>query len=126
MEVLGAVLRSRAVPRRGFRSIRGAGLRALDLADDFAGMAARTGWEGRLFCSPGRRCSKPEFGQTRMIRRPRLGAVPVILAVGFFDGNVVDAGVAQAHQPVLVELPILVAVRAVPVVGVVVPLVGEA
>src|SRR5262249_54449944 len=51
---------------------------------------------------------------------------PVILALAFPDGKVIDAGDAQAHQPVLVEFPVLVAVAAEPAAAVVVPLVGEA
>src|SRR5438046_175105 len=39
---------------------------------------------------------------------------PVILALAFLDRQVVDAGDAPAHQAVLVELPVLVAVAAEP------------
>src|SRR5258707_15444101 len=51
---------------------------------------------------------------------------PVELAVRFFDGQIVDAGVAMMHDAVLVEFPVFVSVGAVPVAGVVVALVGEA
>src|SRR5262245_27189367 len=51
---------------------------------------------------------------------------PVILAVGFSDRQVVDAGIAQAHQALVVKLPVLVAVGAEPVAGIVSPFVGEA
>ena len=51
---------------------------------------------------------------------------PVELALGFFDGEIVDAGVAVVHDAVFVELPVFVSVGAVPVAGVVVALVGEA
>src|ERR1700730_14200710 len=51
---------------------------------------------------------------------------PVELAVRFFDGEVVDAGVAVVHDAFWVELPVFVSVGAVPVAGVVVALVGEA
>ena len=51
---------------------------------------------------------------------------PVILAIAFLDRQVVDAGDAQPHQALLVELPVLVAVAAEPAAAVVVPLVGEA
>jgi hypothetical protein len=44
----------------------------------------------------------------------------------FGDGDVVDAGFTPAHQAVLVELPLLVAVRAVPLTGIVVPFVLKA
>src|SRR5215470_14605392 len=47
-------------------------------------------------------------------------------AVGFRDGDVVDAGVALAHQPVGGERPHLVAVAAPPLAGVVVPFILEA
>jgi hypothetical protein len=51
---------------------------------------------------------------------------PVIFALGFRDGQVVDAGVPQAHQSLLVEFPVLVAIGPEPVARVVVMLVGEA
>src|SRR5215468_12528075 len=51
---------------------------------------------------------------------------PVILAFALLNRQVVDAGDAQPHQAVLVELPVLVAVAAEPVAAVVVPLIGEA
>src|SRR5271154_6817873 len=51
---------------------------------------------------------------------------PVVFALRLFDGEIVDAGVAMMHDAVFVELPVLVAIGAVPVAGVVVALVGEA
>src|SRR3569832_745752 len=51
---------------------------------------------------------------------------PEKLAVGFLDGQVVDAGEAAHHVAVLVEFPVLVAIRAVPLSGIVMPFVGEA
>ena len=51
---------------------------------------------------------------------------PVIFALALRDRQIVDAGDAPPHQPVLVELPVLVAVAAEPVAAVVVPLIGEA
>src|ERR1017187_1489810 len=51
---------------------------------------------------------------------------PVILPVGLGNGKVVDAGDAPPHKSVLVELPVLVAIGAKPIAGVVVPLVGKA
>jgi hypothetical protein len=57
-----------------------------------------------------------------LVLRSRAEPSPVVLV----DGNVVDAGLAPPHQAVLVELPQLVAVAAVPLVAVVVPLVLEA
>src|SRR5215510_206637 len=50
---------------------------------------------------------------------------PVILALRLSDRKVVDAGQAEPHQALVVELPVLVAVRAEPVSGIVVALVGE-
>ena len=47
---------------------------------------------------------------------------PVLLG----DRNVVDAGLAAAHEAELVELPLLVAVAAIPVAEVVVPFIGKA
>jgi len=40
--------------------------------------------------------------------------------------QIVEAGDAPAQQPVLVELPVLVALAAEPVAGIVAPLIGEA
>ena len=45
---------------------------------------------------------------------------------GLVDGHVVDAGLPASHVPVVVELPQLVAVAAVPLTGGVVALVLEA
>src|SRR4051794_40779956 len=61
-----------------------------------------------------------------MIGWSRATAVPVEQALGAGDLKVVDAGVAVAHQAVVIELPVLVAIRAGPVVGVVVEFVCEA
>src|SRR6186713_987997 len=51
---------------------------------------------------------------------------PVILPLALLDGMVVDARDAALHEAVFIELPVLVAVGAEPLAGVVVPLVGEA
>src|SRR5215472_12813389 len=51
---------------------------------------------------------------------------PVILAFALLDWQVIDAGDAQVHQPMLIELPVLVAIAAEPIAAIVVPLVGEA
>ena len=61
-----------------------------------------------------------------MIGGARLAAVPVVFPVVGLDRQVVDAGMAQPHQPFLVELPVLVTVGAEPAAGIVVPFVGEA
>src|SRR6185437_12252650 len=66
--------------------------------------------------------SQSQFGQSGMVvRASPLG--PTELAVGFGNRQVVDAGDAQAHQAVLVELPVLVAVRPEPEPAVVMPFV---
>src|SRR5215813_13346657 len=51
---------------------------------------------------------------------------PRELAIARGDRQVVDAGEAQPHQALIVELPVLVAVGAEVVTAVVAPLVGEA
>ena len=50
----------------------------------------------------------------------------MVFAAALRDRKIVDAGDAQAHQAMLVELPILVAVAAKPAAAVVVPLIGKA
>ena len=45
--------------------------------------------------------------------------------IAFGDRRIVDAGDAQPHQPVSVELPILIAVGAEPVAAIVAPFIGE-
>src|SRR5579864_6145163 len=77
-----------------------------------------------------RRCrciseSEPHLSETWMI----VGAAaegPMKLALVGRDRQVVDAGVTNAHQAVLVELPIFVAIGTKPVAGVVVTFVCEA
>src|SRR5260370_22174528 len=75
--------------------------------------------------SPARlRRSKSEIAQTRVaIGTP--AERPVEFALALPDRQIVDAGDAQAHQTVLVEFPVLVAMAAKPVAAVVVPLIGE-
>src|SRR5689334_6252798 len=51
---------------------------------------------------------------------------PMILAIGFPDRQVVDAGDPKPHQALRVEFPVLVAVTAEPGPAVVVPLIGKA
>src|SRR5262249_5209676 len=51
---------------------------------------------------------------------------PVILALAILDRQVVDAGDAPPHPDVLVELPVLVAIAAKSVAGVVVPFICKA
>src|SRR5947209_12556070 len=51
---------------------------------------------------------------------------PMIFAVALPDRQIVDAGDPPAHQPILVEFPVLIAVAAKPLAAVVVPLIGKA
>src|SRR5579875_2780221 len=55
--------------------------------------------------------------------RPRR---PMKLPLRRADGHIVDAGLAPSHQAVGIELPHLVAVRAEPIAGIVMPFVLEA
>src|SRR5690625_3594754 len=49
-----------------------------------------------------------------MIGRARSLELPVELAICVVNGHIVDAGMPDGHQPVLVELPVFVAVRTEP------------
>src|SRR5688500_4424493 len=51
---------------------------------------------------------------------------PVELAIRLADGHVVDRREAVLHETVWIELPVLVAIRSIPLVGIVTPLIGEA
>jgi len=51
---------------------------------------------------------------------------PVVQALRLADGQIIYAGDAQVHQAAVIELPVLVPVRAEPVARIVVPFVGEA
>src|SRR5580700_7967614 len=51
---------------------------------------------------------------------------PMVLALGLLDWQIVDGSKPQAHQSVLIELPILIAIRAKPIPGVIVPFIGKA
>src|SRR5262249_43130584 len=51
---------------------------------------------------------------------------PEELALFRPDGQVIDAREAAHHEPLLIEFPVLVTVGAVPVAGIVMPLVSEA
>ena len=50
---------------------------------------------------------------------------PVILPLTLPDRQVIDAGKSALHQSLIVELPQLIAVAAIPVTGIVAPLIGE-
>jgi hypothetical protein len=69
--------------------------------------------------------SKAEIAQRGVIIGP-LAQRPEILAIAIFYPRIVDACVAHPHQSILVEFPILIAVAAVPLPGIVVPFVGKA
>src|SRR5271165_3835861 len=51
---------------------------------------------------------------------------PMEATIGLADRHIVDAGETPTHQAVLIELPVLIAVRPEPVSAVVVPLIGKA
>ena len=55
-----------------------------------------------------------QLGQVGMIGWSRSGSVPVKETVCDVDRDVIDTGVPLAHQAMLVELPVLVAVRSEP------------
>src|SRR5215467_4996399 len=50
---------------------------------------------------------------------------PVILTIHGGNWEIVDARDPASHEPLIIELPVLVAIRAEPVTRVVVPLVGK-
>ena len=60
-----------------------------------------------------------------MVSRPGAGSGPEKLAGGLDNRHVVDAGLATSHQSTIVELPQFVAVRPVPLAGIIVPFVLE-
>src|SRR6266699_2071613 len=51
---------------------------------------------------------------------------PMILTLRLLDREIVDAGMAKPHQAMVTKLPILIAIRAEPIPGIIVPFVGEA
>src|ERR1700726_3744264 len=51
---------------------------------------------------------------------------PVVLAIRSQNGKVVDGCKPRRHKPIVVEFPVLIAVGAIPVIRVIVPLVSEA
>src|SRR3990172_9720073 len=50
---------------------------------------------------------------------------PMVLALACGNGQIVDAGDAPLHEPVLVKFPVLITIGAVPIAGVVMPLIGK-
>src|SRR3978361_649281 len=67
---------------------------------------------------------QPQRTQARMIIRTTPKR-PMILAIRFLDGQIVDARDAHPHQPLLVELPVLVAIGAEVLTTVVAPFVRK-
>src|SRR6266478_3818338 len=51
---------------------------------------------------------------------------PVVLAIRSQNGKVVDGCKPRRHKPIVVEFPVLIAVGAIPVIRLIVPLVSEA
>src|SRR6266852_729443 len=51
---------------------------------------------------------------------------PAVLAIGFLLREVIDAGKTTAHQPVLGELPVFIAIGTEPIPRVIMPLIREA
>src|SRR5262249_33719849 len=92
-------------------------------------MRARAGIDASLESSRddarGESESKAEISQGGMVVRTPAER-PVVLALGGGDRQVVDAGVADPHQALVVELPVLVPIGAEPVTTVVMPLIGKA
>src|SRR5512147_422574 len=66
--------------------------------------------------------SQPEIAQARVIVGTTAGR-PVKFPLRRRNRQVVDAGDAPLHQPLLVEFPVFVAVGAEPVSGIIVPFV---
>src|SRR5215471_8547073 len=51
---------------------------------------------------------------------------PAVLALSFLDRQVIDAGQTSAHEPILGELPVFIAIGPEPVARVIMPLIREA
>src|SRR5580704_2959549 len=65
---------------------------------------------------------KAQVTQPRVVFGTSTGQ-PLKFAVGFQNGKVVDRREPRGHEPVVVELPVLIAIGAIPVTRVVVPLI---
>src|SRR5258705_11931591 len=70
--------------------------------------------------------SQRVLAQARDVGRARPRGRPVEAPFAILDGDIVDAGLAPPHQAVFVELPLLVAIGAMPLPGIVVPFILEA
>src|SRR5215831_13795884 len=80
-----------------------------------SGLSPATAGESRL---------QPELAQRGVIIGPS-PQWPMVLAFGFLDWEIVDAGDASAHQSLLIKFPILVAIAAEPIAAVVMPFVRK-
>src|SRR5258705_3957393 len=69
--------------------------------------------------------SQRVLAQARDVGRARPRGRPVEAPFALLDGDIIDAGLAPPHQAVFVELPLLVAVGAMPLPGLVVPFILE-
>src|SRR5688572_19141948 len=49
----------------------------------------------------------------------------MVFAFTFSDGKIIDARDAMLHEPSIVELPVLIAVGAIPIARIVMPLIGK-
>lgn len=65
-----------------------------------------------------------QLGQSRVVIRPAT-QWPMKESLLFFDGKIVDTAVPDSRQARVIELPILIAVRPMPLSGIVVRLIGE-
>jgi hypothetical protein len=61
-----------------------------------------------------------------MFLRAKAAAVPVEFAFSSFNTQIIDAGVAGVHQSVRIEVPIFIAIGAIPLANVVMPFIGKA
>ena len=66
-----------------------------------------------------------EFAQARM-RIWTAAERPMIFSLRLLDREIVDGCVAKTHQAIVIELPVLIAIGAEPISGVIVPFVGKA
>jgi len=72
----------------------------------------------------------PQFSETQIAQSRVIGRTPAkqptVLAARFIDGVIVDGRESNPHDAILIELPVFVAIRPVPMTRVVMPLVREA
>ena len=50
---------------------------------------------------------------------------PMVLTLGFFDWEIVNAGNASAHQSFLIKFPVLIAIASEPIAAVIMPFVSK-